>query len=130
MKWISIYWINPEFSCPDVARLSNNVLLTGGLSKIPGISEFILFNIYISLILLSYYYFHRCLESGSVGSARFWLPGSGSLKICESTDPEQRAKFQPKTEKKNFFTLKTQIWTFDKKRDSKNFLNSEWFIKF
>ena len=37
----------------------------------------------------------------------------------------QGIKYQPKIEKKNFFTPKTQIWTFEKKRDIKNvsFLN-------
>jgi len=36
----------------------------------------------------------QCLGSGSgsVGSARFWLPGSGSAKICGSTDPDPRGK--------------------------------------
>ena len=35
---------------------------------------------------------HQCLGSGSVGSARLWLPGSGSAKICGSTDPDPRGK--------------------------------------
>ena len=39
-----------------------------------------------------------------VGCARFWLPGfgSGSAKICGSTDPDPRVKNQPKTGKKLF----------------------------
>ena len=41
----------------------------------------------------------------------------------------QGVKYQPKTAKKIFFTPKPQIWTFEKK-DYKNFLISEWFIKF
>ena len=45
--------------------------------------------------------YHQCLGSGSgsVGSPRFWLPGSGSAKICGSTDPDPKGK---KTTK-NFF---------------------------
>ena len=35
---------------------------------------------------------YQCLGSGSVGSVRFWLPGSGSAKICGSTDPDPRGK--------------------------------------
>ena len=46
--------------------------------------------------------YQQCLESGSVGSARFWLPGSGSAKICGSTDPDPRAKYQPKTANLNY----------------------------
>ena len=55
----------------------------------------------------------QCL--GSVGSARFWLPGSGSAKICRSTDPQKYAdprirfqdvKYQPKTAKQTFLLLK------------------------
>jgi len=34
--------------------------------------------------------------SGSVGSARFWLPGSGSAKILRSTDPDPRGKISAK----------------------------------
>ena len=61
------------------------------------------------------------IGSGSIGSARFWLPGSGygSAKICGSTDPDPRGKISTKNCKKNFFTLKTQIWTFEKKKDYK-----------
>ena len=32
-----------------------------------------------------YFYSDQCLGSGSVGFARFWLPGSGSAKNCGST---------------------------------------------
>ena len=38
----------------------------------------------------------QCLGSGSVGSARFWLLGSGSAKICGSTDPDPRDKISTK----------------------------------
>jgi len=37
----------------------------------------------------------QCLGSG-FGSARFWLPGSGSAKICGSTDPDPRVKISIK----------------------------------
>ena len=43
------------------------------------------------------FYNNQCLGSVSVGSARFWLPGSGSAKKCGTTDPDPRAKYQPKT---------------------------------
>ena len=33
-----------------------------------------------------------CLESRSVGSARFWLPGSESAKLLGFTDPDARGK--------------------------------------
>ena len=38
--------------------------------------------------------FIQCLGSGSVGSAKVWLPGSGSRfeKICGSTDPTKNCK--------------------------------------
>jgi len=48
----------------------------------------------------------QCLGSGSVGSARFWLPGSGSAKICGSTDPDPRGKISTKNCKKTFLLLK------------------------
>ena len=65
--------------------------------------------------------FIKCLGSGSVGSARFWVPGSGtgSTKICGSTDPDPTKSCKKKT------TLKTQILTIEK-RDLKNFPISEW----
>ena len=52
--------------------------------------------------IIYFYMFFQCLGSGSVGSARFWHPGSRSrfAKICGST----------KNCKKNV-TLKTHIWT-------------------
>ena len=67
----------------------------------------------------------QCLGSRSIGSARFWLPGSGSgyAKICGSTDSD------PKTAKKTFLLLKPKSELL-KKKDYKNFLISEWFIKF
>ena len=50
--------------------------------------------------------FKQCLGSGSVGSARFWLPGSGSAKIYGSTDPDPRGKISTKNCKKELnFTL-------------------------
>ena len=61
----------------------------------------------------------QCLGSGSgsVGSARFWLPGSGSAKICRYPDP--RGKISTKNGKKNFFTPKPHSELL-KKRDYKN----------
>ena len=53
------------------------------------------------------YPLNQCLGSGSVGSARFWLPGSGSAKICGSADPNPRGSISTKC--KTNFTLKTQI---------------------
>ena len=61
-------------------------------------------------------YLYQCF--GSVGSVRFWLPGSGSgsSKICRSTDPDSRGKITTKNcKKKTFFTPKPQIWTFEKR---------------
>ena len=51
---------------------------------------------------------HQCLGSGSgsVWSARFWLPGSGTAKICRSTEPIPRGKISTKNCKKNFLPLK------------------------
>ena len=66
----------------------------------------------------------QCL--GSVGSARFWLPGSGSAKTCGSTNPDPRGKISTKNCKKKLITLKPKF----EKKDYKNFLISEWFIKF
>ena len=56
---------------------------------------------------------HQCLGSGSgsVWSARFWLPGSGTAKICRSTEPIPRGKISTKNCKKKLFTPKTKIWT-------------------
>jgi len=51
--------------------------------------------------------FEQGLGFGSVGSARFWLPGSGSAKICGSTDPDLRRKISTKNcKKKTFLILK------------------------
>ena len=46
--------------------------------------------------------YQQCLGSGSwsVGSARFWLPGSGSRKICGSTNLDLRGKISTKNWKK------------------------------
>ena len=42
--------------------------------------------------------------------------GSGSAKICGSTDPDPRGKISTqKLAKKNFFSLKPQDWTVEKK---------------
>jgi len=38
----------------------------------------------------------QCLGSGSVGSTRFWLTGSGSGEICGSMDPDPRGKISTK----------------------------------
>jgi len=43
------------------------------------------------------------LRTGSVGSARFWLPGSGSSKIFGSTDPDPRGKISTKNYKNKLF---------------------------
>ena len=51
----------------------------------------------------------QCLGFGSVGSARFWFPGSGSVKIRGSEDLDQRGKISTKNCIKNFFTPKTQL---------------------
>ena len=40
--------------------------------------------------------FFQCLGSGSVGSARFWLPGSGSTKISGSKGQNINQKLQKK----------------------------------
>jgi len=69
---------------------------------------------------------NQCLRSGS---ARFWLPVSGSAKICISTDPDPKGKILTKNCKTKIFTVKTQIWTIKKRIDYKNFLISEWFIR-
>ena len=74
--------------------------------------------------------FRQCLGSGSgsVGSARFWLPGSGFAKICGSTDPDPRGKISTKNcKKKKFYSQNPNpnYW-----KNYKNFLISEWFIKF
>ena len=66
---------------------------------------------------------NQCLGygSGSVGSARFWLPGSGSAKICGSTDPDPRGKISIKNYKKKLFYSKTPNLNFWIKRDYKIF---------
>ena len=62
-----------------------------------------------------------------LGSARFWLPGSGSgsAKICGSTDPDPRDNISTKTAKKTFLLLKPKSELLKKIRDYKiySFLN-------
>ena len=69
----------------------------------------------------------QCL--GSVGSGRFWLPGSGSAKICGSSDPDPRGKISTKKLKKIFFYSETPIRNFKKREIIKisSFLNSSSF---
>ena len=69
--------------------------------------------------------FKQCIGSGAVGSTGFRLPGSGSAKLCGSTDP---AKYQLKHAKNKILLSKSKSEL--KKRDYKNFLISEWLIKF
>ena len=68
---------------------------------------------------------NQCLGSGSesVGSARFWLPGSGSAKIRGSTDPDPKGKISTKNCKKIFLLLKLKSELL-KKREiiKKNFV--------
>jgi len=47
----------------------------------------------------------QSLGSGSVGSARFWLLGPGSAKVCGSTDLDPKGKIATKKLQKNL-TLK------------------------
>jgi len=67
------------------------------------------------------------LRHGSVGSATFWLSGSGYAKICGTPDP--RAKYQSKTANKyhQLPKLKSELLN---KEIVKNFLISEWFTEF
>jgi len=67
----------------------------------------------------------QCLGSGSVGSARFWLPGSGSAKICGSTDPDPRGKISTKNCKKKTVLLLKPKSDFEKREIIKisSFLN-------
>ena len=73
---------------------------------------------------------NQCLGSGSVGSARFWLPGSGSGKICGSTDPDSSGKISTKNCKKKLFSSQNSMLDYWEKKYCKTFLISEWFIKF
>ena len=59
----------------------------------------------VSYSINLYFTDKQCLGSGSVGSARFWLPGSGSAKICGCTDPNPRDKISAKNYQKKFLTL-------------------------
>ena len=63
---------------------------SGSGSKRQKTNPNLLKNLLIALITL------QCLGFGSVGSARFWLPGSGSDKICGFTDPDLRGKISTK----------------------------------
>ena len=51
-----------------------------------------------------------------------WIRISKNMRI-------QGVRYQPKTAKKNFFITINLLWTFEKK-DYKNVLMSEWFIKY
>ena len=59
-----------------------------------------------------------------------WIRKILAEKLCGSTDPDPSGKISTKNCKKKLFYSWTQIWTFKNKRDYKNFLISEWFIKF
>ena len=62
--------------------------------------------------------FKQCLGSGSesVGSARFWLPGSGYAKIFGSTDPDPRGKISTKNCKKKILISKPKSELLKKER--------------
>ena len=79
----------------------------------------------IVIFITVHFTFYQKQYFGSVGSEKFWLPGSGSAKICGFTDPDPRCKISTKNSKKNFFTPKTQFWTFVKREIIKisSFLN-------
>ena len=54
-----------------------------------------------------------------------------SAKNPDPVDPQQFDFLDPdQFEKKKYFAVKTQIWTVEKRQIIKNFLISEWFIKF
>ena len=111
MNWLNDPWIElilVQWRCWD------GTFFTSGLFWIVLFSTFSSRRYYLFCLLsfalntgwtgkiIYFYMFFQCLGSGSVGSARFWHPGSRSrsAKICGST----------KNCKKNV-TLKTQIWT-------------------
>ena len=53
-----------------------------------------------------------------LGSARFWFPGSGSAKICGSTDPDPRGQnINQKLQKKLFHCLNPNL-NCNKKKDN------------
>ena len=54
----------------------------------------------ILIIFMLYNTIYQCLGSGSVGSARFWLPEFRIHKHIESTDPDPRRKASTKNCKK------------------------------
>ena len=70
---------------------------------------------FVSELLTNYETIKQCLGSGSVGFARFWPPGSGSAKICGSTDPDPIGKISTKNCKKKY--SQPHIWTVEKKRE-------------
>ena len=74
----------------------------------------------------------QCFGSGFVGSARLWLPGFGSAKICGFTDPDPRGKISTKNcQKKTFLLRKNPYLNFEKtKREIIKISSSEWFIQF
>ena len=50
-------------------------------------------------------FLNQGLGSGSVGSARFCLPGSGTAKLCRSTDSDSRGKISTKNWRKQKILL-------------------------
>ena len=63
----------------------------------PLISDIPLIGIFLFVHFFNFSQFIQCLE---LVSATFWLPGSESAKICESTDP--RGKISYKNCNKNY----------------------------
>ena len=62
------------------------------------------------------YFYHRF--GMSIGSARFWFPGSGTAKICGFTFPDSKGlnKYQPITAKKTRLLLKLKSELLKKER--------------
>ena len=85
----------PDDPTPSVLALPILILITRGV---------------VCLVCLRHVLFMnpgcQCLGSGSVGSARLWLPGSGSAKLCGSTDLDPRGKILTKNcnKKKNLIS--------------------------
>ena len=77
-----------------------------------------------SLLSLKMYLFNRlsqCLGSGFIGSARFWLPGSGyglpdPQKYADPRIRIQGVKYPPKTAKKTFLLLKPKSELLKKRK--------------
>jgi len=90
--------------------------------------KILVLNFFFDLSLIGYHILLCCIKQclGS-GSARFWLPGSVSAKICGSTDPDPREKILTKNFKKQTFILSNPNLIYLKKI-FKNFLISECFI--